>query len=88
MSKKNGITELSKTLALIERSDGWWLWDETRSMNLAMKEKTAQDAFVEALTYYQDRLGRVETEHGALSKKVDAFVAQFVAQFVDEEDDE
>jgi len=75
--KKNDISELSPTLSLIERRDGFWLWDETRKMNLSMKAKTPTDALVEALTYYQNRLAKVEQEHRDLRNKVDGFLAQF-----------
>jgi hypothetical protein len=71
-------TVLSSKLALTEMTDGFWLYDETRGMNLAMRAKTAEVAFVEALTYYQDRLTLVESEHKELKQKVDAFVSQFV----------
>lgn len=70
-------TVLSSKLALTESTDGFWLYDETRGMNLSMRAKTAEAAFVEALTYYQERLTRVETEHKELRSKVDAFVSQF-----------
>jgi hypothetical protein len=46
-------------------------------MNLAMQAKSPEDAFVMALTYYQNRLAKVETELGELRQKVDAFVSQF-----------
>jgi hypothetical protein len=59
---------------------GWWLWDETRGMNLAMRAKTEQDAFVEALEYYQERLLKVEQEHKDLRKAVEAFVEQVTEQ--------
>ena len=77
MGKQISSTELSPTLTLSECTDGFWLWDETRGMNLSMKAKTAQAAFVECIGYYQDRLTRVETDHRELSAKVDAFVGQF-----------
>lgn len=72
---------LSDTLTLCEfengGSKGFWLYDETRGMNLAMRAKTADEAFVCALTYYQDRLKAVELEYRNLRKGVDAFVEQF-----------
>jgi hypothetical protein len=77
VSKTISHVKLSPTLALMERHDGFWLYDKTRGMNLAMRAKTPQDAFVEALTYYQRRLQEVELAHKDLSAKVDAFVAQF-----------
>jgi hypothetical protein len=69
--------ELSPTLSLSESHDGFWLYDKTRSMNLSMRAKSAQAAFVDALSYYQERLQHVEKEHATLKGKVDAFVGQF-----------
>jgi hypothetical protein len=81
--------ELSKTLTLCEYiapenwhyltgNYGFWLYDETRGMNLSIRAKTAEAAFVKALTYYQKRLLEVEKAHNELTQKVDAFVSQFV----------
>ena len=47
-------------------------------MNLSMRAKTSQDAFTEALTYYQNRLLEVETAFKELKAKVEVFVSQFV----------
>ena len=68
--------QLSPTLILSELKNGFWLWDDTRQMNLAMRATTERDAFLEAIEYYQERLLRVEAEHRTLSKAVDAFVQQ------------
>lgn len=82
MSKPpEGIIELSKTLSMCwypptSGHHGFWLYDETRGMNLAMRAKSEQDAFVEALEYYQERLKEVESNLHSLLTKVDAFVAQ------------
>ncbi len=67
----------TESLTLSEQSDGFWLWDKTRQMNLAMCAKTPFEAFADALTYYQSRLTRIETDYRELSVKVDAFVSQF-----------
>jgi hypothetical protein len=72
--------KLSETLSLTECRDGFWLYDYTRGMNLSMRAKTPQDAFLEALRYYQKRLADVEREHRELVAKVDAFVSQFVPE--------
>ena len=77
MSKVISHTKLTPTLSLTECKDGFWLYDTTRDMNLAVQAKTAQDAFVEALEYYQGRLLEIEKAHAELSEKVDAFVSQF-----------
>lgn len=77
-----------KTLSLCEfktgGDKGFWLYDETRGMHLAMEFSTERAAFVEALHYYQARLSRVEQEHASLSAKVSAFVGQFMHEEGDE----
>ena len=78
MSKSNNHVQLTETLGLTERPDGFWLYDKTRGMNLSMRAKTPQDAFVEALSYYQRRLAEVEAKHRELKTKVNAFVEQFI----------
>lgn len=71
-------TKLSDTLDLSECHDGFWLYDKTRGMNLSMRAKTSTDAFVEALTYYQERLLQVEADHKSLQAKVASFIDQFI----------
>ena len=91
MSKQpDNHVDLSPTLGLSEYTDprngsfGFWLYDETRGMNLAMRAKTEREALVRALHYYQGRLTGVEQRHADLRGKVD----EFVAQFVEADDDE
>jgi len=71
------FTKLSKTLELSECNDGFWLFDTTRGMNLAMRAKSRDGAFTEALTYYQNRLLDREKELKELRGKVDSFLSQF-----------
>jgi hypothetical protein len=83
MSRRpDNVMVLSETLTLCEYETGgdtgFWLYDKTRGMNLAIRAKTTTEAFVEALRYYQMRLKKVELEHRDLRVKVDAFVEQFV----------
>lgn len=73
MSKVIKHTQLSATLGLTECNDGWWLYDETRGMNLSMKANSITDAFVEALEYYQNRLKEVDSAYASLSDKVNTF---------------
>lgn len=82
MSRRpDNVMVLSETLTLCEYETGgdkgFWLYDKTRGMNLAIRAKTATEALVEALTYYQMRLKRVEHEYRDLRVKVDTFVEQF-----------
>lgn len=84
MSKPpDAILELSETLTLCEHQDpkngafGFWLYDSTRGMNLAMRAKSSTEAFVEAIEYYQRRLTEVEQGYHELRTKVDAFLEQF-----------
>ena len=76
------LLDLSETLSLCEYKTGgykgFWLYDKTRGMNLAMRAETSTDAFVAALEYYQKRLTSVEREHKDLKEKVDVFVDQFI----------
>lgn len=80
MSKHIHTDKLTPTLRLSECTDGFWLYDTTRGMNLSMRAKTPQDAFVECITYYQKRLSHVETAHRDLSAKVNNFVEQFTTE--------
>ena len=71
---------MTDNLTLSECKDGWWLYDEVVGMNLGMRCKSPDDAFVEALTYYQERLTLAEETLKSLSEKVEIFVAQFVPE--------
>lgn len=78
MGKHISSVKLSETLTMSLCTDGYWLYDKTRGMNLSMRANTEQDAFVETLTYYQGRLKEVEEGFKSLQSKVDVFVSQFV----------
>lgn len=80
MSKAISSTVLSPTLTISLCRDGYWLYDETQGMNLSMRAKTSDDAFVEALTYYQERLAEIESNYNSLQSKVNAFVNQFTEE--------
>jgi len=66
--------KLDDTLKLTSHHDGFWLWDETRGMNLAMRAETAEQAYFEAIKYYQERLLEAEAELGTLKQAVNQFV--------------
>ncbi|BDU12198.1 hypothetical protein [Escherichia phage phiWec179] len=83
MSKVIRHEKLSPTLSISECNDGYWLYDETRGMNLAMQAKTEQMAYVQALEYYQRRLQEVESNYNNLKAKVD----HFISQVADDDDD-
>lgn len=83
MSKVIRHEKLSPTLSISECNDGYWLYDDTRGMNLAMQAKTEQAAYVQALEYYQRRLQEVESNYKSLKSKVD----HFVGQVADDDDD-
>jgi hypothetical protein len=90
-SPPDNFVKLSETLTLCEYTSprngsfGFWLYDETRGMNLSMRAKTERVALVEALEYYQERLIGMEKSYADLKARVDAFVEQFVE---DKEDGE
>lgn len=75
MGKHISSDKLSDTLTLQWYSDGIYLWDDTRKMNLAMYEKSEREAFIKALHYYQRRLKEIEIEHNALKTNVKNFLA-------------
>lgn len=76
---KNRYTLILKTetLTLSQGNDGFWLYDKTRSMNLSMRAKTKDDAFIIAIEYYQKRLTEIEESYYDLKATVDGFVEQF-----------
>lgn len=62
------------TLHMSECPDGFWLYDDTRGMNLAMRAKTKEEAYVDAIKYYQQRLKKIEEGYRLLRSQVDAFI--------------
>lgn len=67
-------TKLSDTLSVAECKDGFWLYDETRGMHVAVRAKTERDAFIEALSYYQKRLSLTESRTKVLQQGIDNFI--------------
>ena len=65
------------TLSLTECNDGYWLYDTVVGMNISMRAKTEQAAYIEALLYYQKRLQQVKNEYKELNNKVENFLSQF-----------
>lgn len=65
------------TLSLYECNDGYYLYDYVIGMNIVMRAKTEQDAYIEALLYYQKRLKEVKNDYKLLNDKVENFVSQF-----------
>lgn len=80
MSKAISFTKLSDTLQISEHHDGFWLYDFTRGMNLAMRAETRDAAFTEALSYYQDRMAKTEAAYADLRRQVQNFVSPFVGE--------
>ena len=83
MSKCIESKELSETLTLSRCTDGFWLYDKTRGMNLSMRAKTEQEALMDCISYYQRRLLEVEKKYNDVNEKVDAFVSQFTEEVED-----
>lgn len=66
---------LSDTLHLTEIGPksgdrGFWLYDDTQGMNLAMRATTREAALLEALRYYQTYLAKARAERNALHLQV------------------
>lgn len=69
----NIVTQLSETLWLAQRGDGFWLWDDSRQMNLSVRAKTKEDAILEALRYYQDRYNKSEAKRRETDAALESF---------------
>lgn len=76
MAKILNHIKLSETIAITECTDGFWLYDKIRGMNLAMRAKSSEAALFEALEYYQHRFQEVQNNYNSLKAKVDHFVGQ------------
>ena len=72
---KSELLIKTETIQLTEDKTGFWLYDETRGMNLAIKAKTERAAFLQALDYYQDRTAELERQLKTLKNAADAFIA-------------
>mgnify|MGYP003661339303 CR=1 FL=1 len=81
--KKCKNTKLTETLLMSECHDGFWLYDSTRGMNLAMRAKSESEAFVEALTYYQKRVGDMSYKYKQLEDAATVFVESLGEEFKD-----
>lgn len=77
MSKAIRKVFKTDTLSLHECTDGYWLYDYEIGMNISMRAKTEQDAFIEALTYYQRRFKQTKKELEDINSKVKNFISQF-----------
>ena len=76
----DNLIEGNDMLHLSQQKNGFWLYDNTRGMNLSMRAKSKDQAFIEALTYYQNRLLKVEAKLKDLTSKVDNFVGLFQSE--------
>ena len=65
------------TLSLHECTDGYFLYDNVVGMNISMRAKTEQDAYIEALLWYQKSLFNAKLEYKKLNDKVESFLCQF-----------
>jgi hypothetical protein len=65
---------LTDTLELSECKDGYWLYDTTRGMNLSIRAKTSEEAYIEAITYYQRRTQELEDKLKTLDTFIDILI--------------
>lgn len=66
--------KLTDTLSISECSDGYWLYDKAQGQNIASRAKTEQDAYAEALTYYQKRYAEIKQKKQKLYDNVNDFI--------------
>jgi hypothetical protein len=81
-------TKLNEHLTLSEchpdsecRVNNWWLYDKRAygsGMNVALRAKTRDEAFVGAIEFWAERATKFEQAYLRLKAQVDAFVGQFV----------
>jgi hypothetical protein len=62
------------------RTNNWWLYDDRAGMNIGIREKTRDEAFVEAIEYWAERAIKYEKLYLSIRSKVDSFVGQFIEQ--------
>lgn len=65
------------TFSLHECADGYYLYDYVVGMNIGMRAKTEQDAYIEALLWYQKTLVESKSKYKLLDDKVESFLSQF-----------
>lgn len=56
----------------------WWIYDERAGINIAMRAKTPEAAFVEAIEFWAKKAEKYEIAFNSLKSQVDTFVNQFV----------
>lgn len=71
---KHQVIFKNDTISLTESNNGFWLYDETRGMNLSMRAKNEREAWVEAIIYYQQRLTTTESSYNGLKSRVESFM--------------
>ena len=76
--------KISDTITISECINGFWLYDKTQGMNLAMRAKTERDALIKALEYHQKRANEYEEAYKTLNKKID----NFISSVSDDEDED
>lgn len=65
---------LTPTLKLAQSRKGFWVYDVERGMCLSMDAGTEREAFVSALTYYQNRVTEMQRNNNVLRTKVDTCI--------------
>jgi hypothetical protein len=63
------------------RTNNWWLYDKRAygtGMNIAMRVKTREEAFVEAIEFWAKKALKAESSYNDLKSKVDLFVGHFI----------
>ena len=78
MGLKHTVIFKNENLTLTHNEiEGFWIYDKSQGMNIALSAKTEQEAFVMALYYYQKRLTKLESEFKILQNKVYNFLNDF-----------
>ena len=65
-------TPIGDSLHLSECHDGYWLYDDTRGINIAMRAETENAALIQALLYYQRHTLKIENRNKVLVNAVNS----------------
>ena len=62
------------TFVMHECSDGYYLYDYVVGVSISMRAKTEQDAYIEAIKYYQKHTQALVDDNLSLNSKLDSII--------------
>lgn len=77
----NEVITLTKSPLTKGDNRGFWLYDKIFRVNIAMRANSEREAWIEALTYYQNSYRDIKSSHDGLVHRINTAVGQFVEDF-------